>query len=156
MDATANTIVFDIDGTLANIEHRLSFIQCPPKNWEAFAAGIPLDEPIDEIILINRMIATARAVPNETWVEIVLCSGRSEDSREATEGWLEAFGIAYDMLYMRSSGDYRQDFIVKDELRRRMIREGFNPILVFDDRQQVVDMWRAAGIRVAQVAPGKF
>jgi len=37
-----------------------------------------------------------------------------------------------------------------------MKNAGFEPTLIFDDRQSVVDMWREQGIRVAQVAPNDF
>jgi 3-dehydroquinate dehydratase-2 len=37
-------VVFDIDGTLANIEHRLDYVRSKPKNWKAFDAGIPNDK----------------------------------------------------------------------------------------------------------------
>lgn len=30
------------------------------------------------------------------------------------------------------------------------------PILTYDDRRQVVDMWRARGVVCCQVAPGEF
>jgi hydroxymethylpyrimidine pyrophosphatase-like HAD family hydrolase len=36
-------ICFDIDGTLANIEHRLDYVRSKPKNWKAFDSGIPND-----------------------------------------------------------------------------------------------------------------
>ena len=29
-------IIFDVDGTLLDIEHRLKFIKKSPKDWEAF------------------------------------------------------------------------------------------------------------------------
>ena len=35
-------IVFDIDGTLANIEHRRAFVATKPKNWKAFTAALIL------------------------------------------------------------------------------------------------------------------
>ena len=37
-------VVFDIDGTLAKIDHRLGFVRSKPKNWKAFDAGIPNDK----------------------------------------------------------------------------------------------------------------
>ena len=36
-------IIFDIDGTVANIDHRLDYVRSHPKNWNAFDAGIPND-----------------------------------------------------------------------------------------------------------------
>jgi hypothetical protein len=37
-----------------------------------------------------------------------------------------------------------------------MRKDGFNPVMAVDDRQQVVDMFRAEGLRVLQVDVGDF
>jgi hypothetical protein len=36
------------------------------------------------------------------------------------------------------------------------LADGYEPIMVFDDRNQVVKMWRERGIVCAQVAEGDF
>ena len=38
----------------------------------------------------------------------------------------------------------------------KMKKDGFDPIMAVDDRQQVVDMWRANGLTVLQVDEGNF
>ena len=48
-------IVFDIDGTLANIEHRRSFVATKPKNWKAFNAGIVNDTPHEDLVELTWM-----------------------------------------------------------------------------------------------------
>lgn len=45
-------VVFDIDGTLANIEHRLDYVRSKPKNWKAFDAGIPNDKVNEPVAAI--------------------------------------------------------------------------------------------------------
>ena len=57
---------------------------------------------------------------------------------------------------MRADGDNRSDPEVKSDLYDRMILDGFNPILVFEDRASVVEMWRNRGLRCLQCAPGNF
>jgi hypothetical protein len=56
---------------------------------------------------------------------------------------------------MRAEGDTRRDSVVKRELLDR-IGEFYDVQAAIDDRQQVVDMWRAAGLLCLQVAPGDF
>lgn len=143
-------IVFDIDGTLANIEHRLDYVRSKPKNWRAFDAGIPNDS-------VNYPVAEAfwsLANPNN---EIVLASGRNERSRQATEDWLEVHGLdCYSKLYMRAADDYRSDDIVKREILDAIVEDyGRKPDMVFDDRPRVVRMWRDAGIFVFNVYQGE-
>lgn len=149
-------VIFDIDGTLADIGHRIHFIRRPAdavtwkKDWKSFHAREQLlkDTPIEPIV---RLLLTLREHN-----KIVLCSGRNEWTRGTTAQWLSYNGIPYDRLYMRSSGDYRDDAIVKSELLDAILADGFDPWIVFDDRQRVVDMWRSRGLRCCQVAPGNF
>lgn len=145
----AYVVVFDIDGTLANIEHRRHFVATKPKNWKAFTAGIPHDTPHEDIVWLARRLF----VHNTT---VILCSGRGEESRKVTEEQMKDFGVTFDDLYMRPAGDHRQDSIVKVELLHQIRAKYGNPYLWFDDRKQVVDAIRAEGVRVLQVAPGDF
>lgn len=48
--------IFDIDGTLADLSHRLHFIQKKPADWDGFFAACSDDAPIPEVIeLIQRL-----------------------------------------------------------------------------------------------------
>lgn len=142
-------VVFDIDGTLANIEHRLDYVRSKPKNWKAFDAGIPNDKvnlPVAEVF-------TSMLFHHD----IVLASGRNERSRKATEDWLWDNKLrGYQKLYMRKEDDYRNDSIVKREMLDEIIADyGKKPDMVFDDRPRVVKMWRDAGIFVFDVYQGE-
>ena len=143
-------VVFDIDGTLANIQHRRHWVMSKPKNWRAFNAGMAQDTPNEDIVW---MLHTFRS---QSDVRIVICSGRGSENRAVTEAWLAEHVGAYDALYMREERDYRADSIVKVELLEQIERDFARPWLWVDDRQQVVDAIRAQGIRVLQVAPGDF
>jgi predicted kinase len=87
---------------------------------------------------------------------LVFMTGRSEDHREATEAWLKEHCPGYIALHMRPSGDTRKDSTVKHELFNQHIRGKFNVAGVFDDRNQCVELWRAIGLTVFQVAEGNF
>jgi len=142
-------IVVDIDGTIANTEHRKHWVASKPKNWAAWNAGMSLDTPHADIVELLDMFA-ARGD------RIILCSGRGEETRAVTEQWLADNNIYYHALYMRAEKDYRKDSIVKVELLEQIRSDYCEPFLWFDDRQQVVDAIRAQGVRVLQVAPGDF
>lgn len=142
-------IVFDIDGTLANMEHRRQYVATKPKNWKAFNAGIPQDTPHEEIVFLAKTFA-------DQGHTILLCSGRGEDQRQVSVEQMDRFGVKFAKLFMRKAGDHRQDNVVKVELLQD-IREQFGePFLWFDDRKQVVDAIRAEGVKVLQVEPGDF
>ena len=143
-------IVFDIDGTLANVDHRRHWVATKPKNWAAWNAAMARDTVHEDVKwMLDSFHSRART-------RIVICSGRGSEHRDTTEHWLESNFIHYDALYMRAEKDNRKDSIVKVELLRQIEAEHGQPWLWVDDRQQVVDSIRAEGVRVLQVAPGNF
>lgn len=92
---------------------------------------------------------------------LIFVTGRPDSCREATNRWLrDALNLCmypgtYD-LYMRPSYDYRQDWIVKHSLFQKHIAGDFSIKSVFDDRNQVVEMWRKLGLQTYQVSNGDF
>ena len=156
--------IFDLDGTLALIEHRLHFIQGPKKDWRGFFAACKDDAPNLPVI---RTLQSLRKAGAEVWI----WSGRSDECKTATVEWLQrhgCFGFPTDVLWawpfgaperfrMRKAGDYRDDVVVKREwLSEIEPPEWARLTAVFDDRDRVVQMWREAGVPCFQVAPGEF
>jgi FMN phosphatase YigB (HAD superfamily) len=149
-DNTPRTIICDLDGTLANIEHRLHHIRGGDRrDWEAFFRASPDDLPIRNTIhLVQRL--------HEVGFRVLIVSGRSDLVRAETETWLEEHGVPYDALVMRRDGDRRSDTVVKAEMVDEL---GIGPedvLMVLDDRTKVVEMWRELGFHTFQVAPGDF
>lgn len=143
------SIIFDIDGTLADCSHRLHYIQQKPRNWEAFFKACTDDVLIKDVAVMLRLMY-------EVGFVILLVSGRSDMVYDETCEWLEKHLIPYHHLFMRNSGDYRPDDIIKYEILTH-IKLRFPPIFgVFDDRDRVVGMWRRHGLRCFQVASGSF
>jgi hypothetical protein len=150
-DPARHDINFDIDGTLANIEHRLDYVRSKPKNWKAFDAGIPNDnvnEPVREVFW-SLMMTGAHS--------IVLASGRNESIRKETEDWLfDNIMYGYQKLYMRKADDFRGDDVVKQEILDQIIADyGKLPDMWFDDRPRVVSAVRKRGIFVFDVYQGE-
>lgn len=141
--------IFDIDGTIADLSHRLPHIQKDPKDWAGFFAAVADDSPIHHIIKLAIDVSLAGA-------DVVYVSGRSDECRPATEAWLQRHALPLGPVYMRKAGDHRPDHQVKVELLEQLRAEGRNPIMAFDDRDTVVKMWRGLGVPCAQVADGDF
>lgn len=144
-----NIAIFDLDGTLALIEHRRHFVEGEKKNWPAFFAACVDDQPNQPVIEVLSALAMAGS-------EIWIVSGRSDEVLQQTLAWFDKYNIGYHQILMRKAGDYRADDIVK----REWLTNGTIPkervAMVFDDRARVVDMWRSEGLTCLQVAPGDF
>ena len=156
--------IFDLDGTLALIEHRLHFIQQKPKDWRGFFGAVNADAPNLPVIRTLQLLRQAGA-------EIWIWSGRSDECKAETVEWLQrngCFGFPANVLWawpfgaperfrMRKAGDYRDDVVVKSEwLAEIEPPERERLTAVFDDRDRVVAMWRAAGVPCFQVDTGEF
>lgn len=148
--------IFDIDGTLASAEHRLHHITGEKKDWSAFFDACDQDTPIPHMVNLFRAI----------WIGtdsiVLFCTGRSDDVKAKTVHWLNEQllppGHEFDSgdVYMRKAGDHRADTVVKAELLDQIRADGYEPVMVFEDRKQCVDLWRSRGIPCCQVAPGDF
>lgn len=148
--------IFDLDGTLALIDHRRHFVERDRKHqdWKAFYAACDEDRPNTPVInTLNALRLIA-----EVWV----FSGRSDEVREKTIEWLAAHTsfAPWDLetaLLMRRAGDYTPDDVLKRQWLHEMLPEDRQRLVaVFDDRDKVVRMWREEGVACFQVAPGEF
>ncbi len=144
------TVIFDIDGTLADIEHRRSILEDDPHNWKDFFAAMGDDVPSKAIIdLYNLLWASAEH-------ECIIVTGRPENYRKLTEQWFIWNNIPFNRLIMRSQKDNRADYIIKEEILNILLSEGKEISYVVDDRQSVVDMWRRNGLTCLQCAKSDF
>jgi phosphoglycolate phosphatase-like HAD superfamily hydrolase len=141
--------LFDIDGTIANGDHRLHHIQKKPKDWDAYFEACSEDKPIRHVIDIAMAL-------NSAGHHIVLVTGRSAVVKDKTLFWLDRYMPFHDVFYMRSVGDHKDDDKLKMEFLAQMRADGWEPVMAFDDRSRVVKSWREAGIPCAQVAEGDF
>ena len=173
-------IIFDIDGTLMDINHRRHFVEGETKDWKSFVANIKYDVPND---LVANVLCSLNGYVSGN--NIFFLTGRNESQREITIEQIERCGYDHqnqdsvrpkddyekiyykgghydEILFMRPDDDYRPDAELKSELYDKLVDKHdyisfeTNNTIIFDDRQSVVDMWRARGLTCFQVAKGDF
>lgn len=139
-ESLPQAFLVDIDGTVALMGNKRG-----PFDYH-LANGDDLNEPVSSVV---------HALIRDGY-EIIFLSGRSDSCRDVTQKWLIENHFGGHELHMRKEGDQRKDSIVKHEIFWDQIAPRFQVIGCFDDRNQVVDMYREMGITVFQVAPGDF
>lgn len=140
-------VIFDIDGTLADVSERIHHLRKKPKDWKAFFGGMAQDKAIHSMVrLCNLLYASG--------IRVLLCSGRSEEHRDETVAWLAEKGVSYHTLLLRKDHDRRSDTIVKREMLAGVDKS--KVLFVVEDRSRVVEMWRSEGLVCLQCAPGEF
>ena len=142
--------IFDIDGTLADCSHRLRHITSGKKDWDAFYTACTKDKPIKDVCKICRELGMN--------YEILFVTGRPQKTLDATLAWLIKYDlpVLLDCLYMRCDDDRREDYVVKKTMYLATIKDEYDVIGVFEDRQQCVDMWRGLGLTCFQVVKGDY
>ena len=140
-------VIFDIDGTLADVSERIHHVSKKPKNWTAFFAGMAQDKAIHSMVRLCNIL-------HASGIQVILCSGRSEEHRQQTITWLAQQEVNYHDLLLRKDKDRRSDTEVKRELLASLDKSKI--LFVVEDRSRVVEMWRSEGLVCLQCAPGEF
>ena len=145
-------IICDLDGTLYDSSGRKHYVSGKEKNYHKFHEASSFDLPHRWCVEILTRFQNDH--------EILYVSGREDRYRDLTLDWLYKFSLTppgrVEHLYMRKSGDYRKDCVVKKEIYEAEIKGKYDVLFVLDDRKQVVDMWRAEGLTVLHCAEGDF
>src|SRR5664280_2635918 len=117
--------VFDIDGVLADVRHRLPHVQGRPKDWDAFFAAIGKDPVLPDGLALAQELAAEHRV--------VYVTGRPEHTRDATTAWLGGQNLPSGRVFMRADDDFRPAREAKLRLMRRLSRFGDVAVVVDDD-----------------------
>jgi len=141
-------VIFDLDGTLANMAECRHYLEQEPKNWDAFYYAACSVSPIKSVVEVCKKL--------EEDFEIYIVSSRSDLVKKQTEAWLREHEINYTCLIMRPHGDHTPDDILKKSWCDSNIIPIHCVMCVFDDRSRVVKMWRSLGIPCFQVVEGDF
>lgn len=129
-------MVFDIDGVLADVSHRLHHLAKKPKDWNAFFSAAPADPPLPQGIELARQLAQEH--------KLAYVTGRPERLRRPTIAWLERHDLPRGRLFMRRSGDFRPARSAKVDVLRDLHRT--SPVhVVVDDDAAVVAAMKDAG-----------
>lgn len=144
------TVLFDIDGTLAKIDHRRPFVTRDKPDWNAFNSLMGDDTPNEPVVALYKTLWRSNDY------QVLLVSGRNEKFREITEAWLTWSEIPFSKLLMRADSDRRPDEKVKEDILRKLRADQHQVLFVVDDRDKVVAMWRRNGVTCLQCDYGDF
>jgi len=142
-------VICDIDGTLADISHRLHFVrksEAEQKDWKGFFESMSGDTVRQDVLaLVAKEIAEGH--------DIVFVSGRPDTYRTFTEKF--CFGAVPEAVtvLMRPAFDKRSDTEVKQDIYKRFLSR-YPVAKVIDDRPSVIRMWKENGLEVIDVGSG--
>jgi predicted kinase len=136
-------IIVDMDGTLSKMNGR-----------NAYDFSKVLDDKLNNNL--KNILHSLKEYFKILSVKLIVVSGRDDSCMEDTKLWLTSNNVEFDDIFMRKTGDTRKDSVVKEEIYNNNIKGKYKVLAVFDDRDQVVEMWRRVGLFTLQVAEGDF
>ncbi|WP_375483094.1 hypothetical protein [uncultured Jatrophihabitans sp.] len=126
--------VFDIDGVVADVRHRLHHLE-HWHAWDEFFDAAQDDPLLDEGL---RLVTDLKREHDVVWL-----TGRPEWLRGVTERWLRAHDLPAHEVHMRPSGDYRPARFYRLDVLRELRPRGVAALI--DDDDEVVQAARHAG-----------
>lgn len=137
---TPPAFIVDTDGTMANGEGLRG----------------PYDTHLYHVDLVHPHVQAAVQALQFQGYQIIALSGRDSEFRDVSlKWWDDVAEITPDLFLMRPQGDKRMDAIVKYELFRDEIAPFYNVLGAFDDRPQVLRMWRKIGLPTITIGTGE-
>lgn len=133
-------IIVDMDGTICeNVTGR-------PWYGEGAADGMMTDAPYTDIINMLRTYL------ENYEIQLLILTGRNDtkDVRAATLAWLETNWFYPDKLFMRKPGDYSKTVAFKEKTYVEKIEPYYDVVMVFEDNNACVQMFRDKGLIVLQ------
>jgi phosphoglycolate phosphatase-like HAD superfamily hydrolase len=126
--------VFDVDGVVADVRHRLTYLTRHPKDWNRFFGAAGADPPLEIGVELAREWATRH--------DLVWLTGRPEHLRRVTEGWLRSHDLPVERLLMRPPDDRRPAKFFKGDRIRALAKQTEVAVVVDDDPEVIAELKR--------------
>jgi len=136
-------VAVDVDHTLSDAAWRDCLMPLDHRSgdWSLYYSLQHLDQPRTEIVALVRHLAESN--------DVFVTTARDDIYREATEWWLKTVEVPHSAVLMRPHGDHTPT----PELKVRLLEPVWTRlVLVIDDREDVLDAFRARGVNVANAA----
>lgn len=132
-------VICDLDGTLANIDHRLNLIYRKAPKWDEFHTKCSEDS-------VNIWCKNLIEVLFFYGYEVHIVSARPAFVYGATQTWLYNNAIPFTALHLLGDGGTPDEKLKREWFKKQEGNFVKRVSFVLEDRQRVVDMWRDLGL----------
>jgi len=135
--------IYDVDGTLANVDPYLHYVRGSNKDYDAFhEASVDALPNYDVVQMLNNSVADQHA--------ILIVTSRKEKYRGLTSMWLAKNNIRSHGLFMRADNDNRPDYEAKKDMLDK-ITKLWNVVHAVDDNPNVIKLWEDHNIPTTKI-----
>ena len=142
--------IFDVDGTLANVDSILHYVVNKDRESESFKKDF--NKFHGESINVPPHFDAAQMLWDAKYdqLDILVVTARKEEWRAHTAYWLKKHNLSHDALFMRGNKDNRPDYEVKKDILEH-IRLFWEPIHAVDDNPKIIKLWEENGIPTTKI-----
>jgi uncharacterized HAD superfamily protein len=135
--------IYDVDGTLANVDPYLHYVRGPNRDYEAFhEASIGALPNIEVVEMLNNAVADNHS--------ILIVTSRKDKWRGLTSMWLAKNNLTSHALFMRADDDNRPDYEAKKDMLDK-INKHWLVLHAVDDNPNVIKLWQDHGIPTTKI-----
>ena len=135
--------IFDVDGTLANVDPYLYLVRGSNRDYNAFhEASIDALPNIEVVEMLNNAVSDQHS--------ILVVTSRKEKYRGLTSMWLANNNIRSHGLFMRADDDNRPDYEAKKDMLDK-INILWDVVHAVDDNPNVIRLWEEYGIPTTKI-----
>lgn len=135
--------IFDVDGTLANVDPYLHFVLGKERDYDAFhQASIDALPNIKVLEMLNNAVYDKHS--------ILVVTSRKEKWRGLTSMWLAKNDARCHALFMRANDDNRPDYEVKKDILDN-INKYWTVVHAVDDNPNVIALWEENKIPTTKI-----
>lgn len=143
--------MFDIDHVISDAFWRDDLIKRSRDSgdWDEYHSRGKQDKPIEDVVKLIEIMGY-----NNHSIELWAITARPEKWRKQTMEWFRKHGVQIDMLLMRPEDVFKSAPEIKINLcKEEKIMDSI--LCIFDDREDVVEAFKAEGITAFQVHVGR-
>jgi uncharacterized HAD superfamily protein len=143
IDTRPTAYIFDVDGTLANVDPYLPLVRGSNRDYDAFhEASIDALPNVEVVEMLNNAVADQHA--------ILVVTSRKDKWRGLTSMWLAKNNLRSHALFMRADEDNRPDYEVKKDILHK-INNHWKVLHAVDDNPSVLQLWQEHGIPTTKI-----
>lgn len=139
-------VIFDLDGTLININSCQHLIG----DWDEFHPATLQCPPHERMVEFAQLMSGV--------ADLMIVTGKNDTHRQAVFAWLRKHKVYPVVMLMRPDLNLDSDPEVKIKQLRLFLGSHWQERILFavEDRDKMVDAWRAQGITCLQCGPSLY
>ena len=141
--------IVDIDGVLADANHRQWHLDGTVRDWDGFFGAAVHDSLLaDHAEMVHRL---------DVHLQVVLLTARPFRLREVTLEWLALHGVRWDLLALRGPAqDMTHSVSFKRGALALLRSSGFAPAFALEDDPRIVEMYASEALPCVYIHSGYY